>query len=143
MVRIATVDDAEQLEILNIEFNGKGETTLENIRESLLYNSREIVIVDEANGVLTGFLCIQMKKSFCYTDLMPEITEVYVRQEYRGRGIAGTMISFAEEYCRDRQPLHKFELLTGRNNTTAQAVYRRLGYNPDGEVHMVKRLKEL
>ena len=32
MVRKATVKDAEQLAILNDEFNGAGETTLENIR---------------------------------------------------------------------------------------------------------------
>ena len=35
MVRIATVQDAEQLEFLNNEFNGEGETTLDNIRSSL------------------------------------------------------------------------------------------------------------
>ena len=38
MVRIATEKDAEQLEILNNEFNGEGETTLENIRLSLADN---------------------------------------------------------------------------------------------------------
>ncbi len=31
MVRIATVSDAEQLDILNDEFNGRGETTIEKI----------------------------------------------------------------------------------------------------------------
>lgn len=38
MVRIATLQDAEQLEILNNEFNGEGETTLDNIRKSLADN---------------------------------------------------------------------------------------------------------
>ena len=35
MVRIATVDDAEQLNILNIEFNGEGETNITDIRNIL------------------------------------------------------------------------------------------------------------
>lgn len=35
MVRIATEQDAAQLQMLNNEFNGEGETTLENIRASL------------------------------------------------------------------------------------------------------------
>ncbi len=35
MVRIATVKDAEQLGILNDEFNGKGDTTIDNIRNSI------------------------------------------------------------------------------------------------------------
>lgn len=44
MVRIATEKDAEQLEILNNEFNGEGETTLENIRLSLADNKQEVIV---------------------------------------------------------------------------------------------------
>ena len=60
MVRIATVRDAEQLEILNNEFNGEGETTLDNIRNSLANNKQEVIVVDEQNGELTGFVCVQL-----------------------------------------------------------------------------------
>ena len=31
MIRLATVNDAEQLDILNDEFNGRKETTLEHL----------------------------------------------------------------------------------------------------------------
>ena len=118
MVRIATVQDAEQLEILNNEFNGEGETTLDNIRSSLANNKQEVIVVDEQNGELTGFVCVQLKKSFCYDDYMPEITEVYVKLRYRRNGIARAMITYAEEYCKSHYPLHKFELLTGDENDT-------------------------
>jgi len=74
MVRIATENDAEQLDVLNREFNGAGETTAENIRKSLMCNRQEVVIVDDENGVLTGFVSVQLKKSFCYDEYMPEIT---------------------------------------------------------------------
>lgn len=139
MVRIATVQDAAQLEILNSEFNGEGETTLENIRASLAGNKQEIVVVDETNGELTGFVCVQLKKSFCYDDYMPEITEVYVKPHYRRNGIARAMITYAEEYCKSHYPLHKFELLTGNENDGAQSVYAKLGYSEDGELHLAKR----
>ena len=139
MVRIATVQDAAQLEILNNEFNGEGETTLENIRASLADNKQEIVVVDETNGELTGFVCVQLKKSFCYDDYMPEITEVYVKPHYRRNGIARAMITYAEEYRKKRFPLHKFELLTGDENDGAQIVYAKLGYSEDGELHLAKR----
>ena len=139
MVRIATVQDAEQLEILNNEFNGEGETTLDNIKNFLANNKQEIVIVDEMNGELTGFVCVQLKKSFCYDDYMPEITEVYVKPQYRRNGIARAMITYAEEYCKCNYPLHKFELLTGVENDGAQSVYAKLGYNKDGELHLAKR----
>ena len=142
MVRTATVNDAEQLSVLNDEFNGKGETTVDNIRNSLMSNHQEIVVVDDENGVLTGFVCVQLKKSFCYDEYMPEITEVYVCPAYRKRGIAGKMIAFAENYCSKKYPLHKYELLTGNENLVAQSVYDKLGYTDDNELHLSKRIKK-
>ena len=140
MIRLATVNDAEQLRRLNEEFNGE-ETTIESIRESLRNNTREVVIVAEEDDTLVGFVCVQLKKSFCYDDYMPEITEVYVMPEYRKRGIASNMILFAEAYCSKMYPLHKYELLTGKKNVTAQTVYGKLGYTDDAEMHLVKRVK--
>ena len=140
MVRIATVVDAEQLSVLNEEFNGEGETTIENIKDSLQDNKQEVVIVDEESGVLTGFVCVQLKRSFCYDDYMPEITEVYVNPKFRKKGIASKMIGFAEEYCAKKYPLHKYELLTGTENTVAQSVYSKLGYTDDKELHLSKRI---
>ncbi len=66
MIRKATADDAEQLSVLNTEFNGDGETTIENIRNCLANNCQEVVVVDDEQGKLTGFVCVQLKKSFCY-----------------------------------------------------------------------------
>ena len=141
MVRIATVNDAEQLNILNIEFNGEGEASIDNIRDSLKDNKQEVVIVAEEDDMLVGFVCVQLKKSFCYDDYMPEITEVYVKPSYRKKGIAGEMISFAENYCSQNYPVHKYELLTGKENFVAQSVYSRLGYTDDKELHLSKRVK--
>lgn len=142
MVRKAIIHDAEQLAALNVEFNGAGETTVDNIRKSLACNHQEIVIVDDENGILTGFICVQLKKSFCYDDYMPEITEVYVRPAYRERGIASSMIAYAEDYCSRLYPLHKFELLTGTENLLAQSLYNKLGYVDDCELHLSKRMKK-
>lgn len=139
MVRIAAEQDAAQLEILSNEFNGEGETSLDNIRASLAANKQEIVVVDENNGELTGFVCVQLKKSFCYDDFMPEITEVYVKPQCRRNGVATAMITYAEEYCKSHFPLHKFELLTGAENDGARITYAKLGYCEDAEVHLAKR----
>ncbi|MBS4930524.1 MAG: GNAT family N-acetyltransferase [Clostridiales bacterium] len=139
MVRIASIDDSIQLEILNNEFNGKRETNPENIRKSLSDNKQEVVVVDEQNGLLVGFVCIQLKKSFCYDEYMPELTEVYVKKEYRNKEIAISMITFAEQYCMGKYDCHTFELLTGEDNTNAQMVYNKLGYERDREIHLTKR----
>ncbi len=141
MIRLATDNDATQLDILNCEFNGEGETSLENIIHSLKNNKQEVVVVAEADGMLVGFICVQLKKSFCYDDLMPEITEVYVKEDYRKKGIASAMITFAETYCSQNYSLHKFELLTGQENLTAQLLYNKLNYVDDKELHLSKRIK--
>ena len=56
MVRIATVNDAEQLNILNDEFNGESETSIDNIRNSLMNNKQEVVIVADEDDMLVGFV---------------------------------------------------------------------------------------
>ncbi|SHI10938.1 Acetyltransferase (GNAT) domain-containing protein [Butyrivibrio fibrisolvens DSM 3071] len=55
----------------------------------------EVVIVSQENDFLAGFACVQLKKLFCYDEYMPELTEVYVRPEYRKQGIASAMIAYA------------------------------------------------
>ena len=140
LVRIATVNDAEQLNILNNEFNGEGETSIGSIRNSLMKNKQEVVVVADEEDMLVGFVCVQLKKSFCYDDYMPEITEVYVKPTYRKRGVASEMITFAEAYCSKNYPLHKYELLTGQENFVAQSVYSKLGYVDDKELHLSKRI---
>ena len=64
MVRIANVNDAEQLYILNVEFNGENEANIESIKESLLNNKQEVVIVASEEDMLVGFVCVQLKKHF-------------------------------------------------------------------------------
>ena len=141
MTRLATYEDAKQLELLNDEFNGKGETSLENIRNSLLHNNQEFVVVEQIDDELAGFICVQLKKSFCYDEYMVEVTEVYVKEKYRRKGITKNMIKFAEEYCIKNYPVQKIELLTGKQNAVAQIVYDRLGYKDDNEIHLSKRFK--
>ena len=72
MIRLASVGDAAELELLNAEFNGRGKATAESIRTSLLTNRHEVVVVaDGESGRLAGFVCVQLKKCFAMTILCP------------------------------------------------------------------------
>ena len=85
MIRLASVGDAGELERLNAEFNGKGKTTEESIRASASYKqARDCHRCGRQRRTLAGFVCVQLKKSFCYDEYMPEITEVYVRPSIAG-----------------------------------------------------------
>ena len=139
MIRLATIDDAKQLFILNEKFNGEGETSLENIKNSILNNNQEIIVVAEHKQIIVGFVCVQIKKSFCYNENYAEISEVFVNENYRRRKFASKMIKFAEEYCIKNYLLHNFELKTGKNNTEAQSLYKTLGYSISHEILLRKR----
>ena len=123
MVRLASVGDAGELERLNAEFNGKGQDYEESIRACFLQTGARLSSLRTAteDGSPAWPAC-SAEKSFCYDEYMPEITEVYVRPEYRGRGVAREMLIFAQEYCKI-YPLDSFELLTGSDNTAAQKLY--------------------
>ncbi len=140
MIRVAKLNDAEQLEKLNDAFNGAGETSLEHIKETIKNNNQEVIIVAEENNVLVAFLCVQLKKSFCYDEYMPEITELFVAPEYRRRGISQNLMDFAVRYCKNNFPCRKIELLTGKYNTDAQNAYLKFGFHDDGEMHLSKRI---
>lgn len=140
MIRLANINDAQQLFALNEAFNGKGETSLSRIKQSISDNSQEIVVVAQEGDVLARFVCVQIKQSFCYSDVYAEITEVYVLKSYRRQKIASKMIKFAEEYCVQNYSLHNFEILTGRNNFKAKSLYKSLGYSIKKEVFLSKRI---
>ena len=60
-------------------------------------------------------------------------------EAYRRRKIASQMIAFAEAYCRTNHSIDKFELLTGKENIAAQALYGALGYRADDEMHLTRQ----
>ena len=140
MIRLARKEDAEQLLLLCNQFNGEGETSAAHIEQSLLQNQQEIAVVAEEGGVLVGFVCVQMKRSLCYHAISPEITEVFVCEAHRRKGLASKMIAFAETCCMEQSGVRRFELQTGEKNFAAQALYRSLGYYEENEVLMEKAM---
>lgn len=137
-IRLAVPEDAPQLFLLNDRFNGAGLTSAESIRDALSQSGSEVVVVAEEGGVLAGFVCLQLKKSFCYDEISAEITEVFVDEPYRRRGAARQMIQFAEKYCFEQYRVTSFSLLTGKENLPAQALYRSLSYKQEDEIMLTK-----
>lgn len=137
-IRLAAPSDAEQLLVLNNIFNGTDSASLDHIRQSLANNRQEIVAVAEVDGILAGFVCAQVKKSFCYNEHYAEISEVFVHEDYRRKKAASRIILFIEEYCMQHYELWNFELQTGGDNQGAQALYRSLGYRSEHEILLRK-----
>lgn len=124
-IRWANEDDAEILVTLNEEFNGAGLTTSEVINS--LTESNELIALAIMDNVPVGFACGQYYKSFCYRDLQGEITEMYIQETARRKGLASLLISFLEHELRLRG-VKSVKILTGRNNDSALKTYERADY---------------
>lgn len=140
LIRQAGPADAEDLHRLNELFNGPGDANPGDIRQSLADNPMESVTVAEVDGKLVGFICAQLRRSFCYARPGAELTEVFVQKEHRRRGLAQAMLLFAEECCRRSWNVSEITLLTGGDNSPAQALYEGAGYLREGEVLYKKEL---
>jgi len=135
--RRAQPSDAAGLHKLNELFNGAGSNTIPNIVEMLRTNDLEIVCVATDGEHLVGFCCSHICKSFCYPVNHAEMTELFVLDEYRMQGIGRRLLSYMEQLLVERGARH-LHILTSKNNTTAQALYRSCGYNVTSEILLDK-----
>jgi ribosomal protein S18 acetylase RimI-like enzyme len=67
------------------------------------------------------------------------ITDLFLREKFRGRGIGRRLIEFVEAYCRGRG-ITTVELQVESENRAAQAFYRRLGFTRLPRLVMSKRI---
>ncbi|WP_342422434.1 GNAT family N-acetyltransferase [Paenibacillus sp. FSL E2-0178] len=140
-VRLASLTDAEDLSRLNQEFNGGAPRPAAKIIEHLNINHNELIAVAEINGRIVGFGCAQCFSSFCYDEPYGEITELYVEEAARRKGIAIAIISCLEENFRERG-VKSIKVLTGRSNTAAIRTYEQCSYVKDDEQMLEKRLDD-
>jgi len=68
-----------------------------------------------------------------------ELTDLFVEPEARRLGVASRLVKYVEGIARERGASH-LVVLTGQNNTEAQAFYRSAGYE-EYAVAMRKSLK--
>ncbi|OZB96581.1 GNAT family N-acetyltransferase [Paenibacillus sp. XY044] len=137
-VRLASVTDAEELSRLNQAFNGGDKQPPRQIMESLRINN-ELIAVAEMMGKVVGFGCAQSFYSFCYEEPQGEITELYVEEAARRRGIAGALIFCLEENLRKRG-VKSVKVLTGNRNNAAIKTYEHCNYVIDDELMLTKRI---
>ena len=70
--------------------------------------------------------------------VMVWVEDLYIRPAYRGQGLGSRFLQWLEEQLRGDAVMLRLE--TEPENERAQALYRRLGYEPLGYLQMIKRL---
>ncbi|MDN8589513.1 GNAT family N-acetyltransferase [Paenibacillus sp. 11B] len=136
-IRWANANDAEDLLKLNDAFNGVG-TSVEEVKDSFAL-SDELIALAVINDQAVGFACAQYFKSFCYRGFQGEITEMYITEVARRRGLATLLIAFIEEELRARG-VTSVKILTGQRNEMAIKTYEKSNYARTEEVLLQKKL---
>ena len=135
IIRRAQIHDIPDILQLNDEFNGVGLSTVESMKQSLENNKNEIVFVAVCNEKAVGFICGQLYSSICYSNSMQcEITELFVKENYRNKGIASMLMEQLEhEFIKNNA--NEIVLVTGINNLKAQKFYEKCGYVHEGNAY--------
>lgn len=136
-IRWANTNDAADLVMLNDAFNGVG-MSIDEVKENLALTN-ELIALAVIDDLPVGFACAQYFKSFCYRGLQGEITELYITEDARGRGLATLLIVFLEEELRARD-VTSVKVLTGKKNKIAIKTYERSRYSREEEVLLQKKL---
>nr|WP_235549223.1 GNAT family N-acetyltransferase [Paenibacillus sp. Root444D2] len=100
-----------------------------------------MIAVAEISSKIVGFGCAQSFYSFCYEEPHGEITELYVEEVARRKGIAIAIITCLEENLRERG-VKSIKVLTGRRNNAAIKTYEHCNYVKDDEQMLKKRLED-
>lgn len=68
-----------------------------------------------------------------------ELTELFVVEAFRHRGVASALVAHAERLARAAGAAD-LRILTGRDHVAAQAFYRALEYEDEDEMLMIRHL---
>ena len=130
-IRIAGQSDAPALARLIEEFNSDHRTivvTPEQAAARLAATQGvETTIVAEVAGQIAGFACLRLVPYMSGDEPYAELTDLFVAASFRRRGVGRALIERIERIARDGGATEVI-ILTGADNTAAQALYRGMGY---------------
>lgn len=131
--RAAGTSDADTLVAMMRDFNAHERIAFDEpeVRAALAqllsndsYGLACLVLLD---GEAAGYFVLAFGFSIEFRGRDAFIDELFVKEEFRGRGLGGAALRHAEGLCRERG-IRALHLEVERENTAAQSVYRRAGF---------------
>ena len=133
-VRLAQLSDAEDIAIFNQVMAKETESkillpdiVLAGVNTLLTNPSQGFYIVAEIDSQVVGCLMITKEWSDWRNGVFWWIQSVFVKQEYRRRGIYRRMYQFIKQLANEKDDVCGFRLYVEQNNTIAQETYKELG----------------
>ncbi|MGB9754199.1 MAG: N-acetyltransferase [Roseiflexus castenholzii] len=138
-IRVATAADAQALAWLNATFNGVQMSPQRMAEQLARCSGIESALIAYHGDDAIGFACLRLIPWLCYDVMYAELTELFVVEAFRRRGVASALVARAERMARAAGAT-ELRILTGRDNVAAQAFYQTLGYEDEDEMLMIRHL---
>lgn len=141
--RVAEPSDADTLVEMMHDFNAHeriafDEPEVRAVLTQLFANdSYGLACLIHLDGEVAGYVVITFGFSVEFRGRDALIDELFVKDEFRGRGLASAALRFAEGVCRERG-IRALHLEVDRGNTRAQSVYSRAGFADRGN-HLLNK----
>lgn len=126
-ISLASVKDATAIAKLNLLFNEVDESAEAIAARMSDPNCVETVILANVDDDVVGFALVCVTPSVLYSTPHAELTELYVMEKFRQRGIASGLIAFAEQVAAQKGA-RSILVQTGDDNLPALALYKKLNY---------------
>ncbi|MGH9901239.1 MAG: GNAT family N-acetyltransferase [Pyrinomonadaceae bacterium] len=94
-----------------------------------------------SGGDVAGYVVLTFGFSLEFHGRDAFVDEIYLRESHRGKGLGKASLRFVEGVCR-REGIGALHLEVGRENTVAQAVYRKAGYRDHDRYLLTKWLRD-
>ena len=112
------------------------------LRKLLRDESLGCVWIIEQGRAFAGYIILTFNYDLEFGGFEGIVTDLFVREKYRGRGLGKTALDRVSEYCRARG-ISAIELQVEKENKEAQAFYRKLGFRKLPRIVMAKELSVL
>jgi ribosomal protein S18 acetylase RimI-like enzyme len=134
----AQLSDAGEIARLNGLFNGSSEPSEAYLPRLADPRRVDTPLLAWLDGQAVGIANLRLAPSVFYPEPYAELSELFVEEAYRRRGVGRALILYAEALAR-QAGASELAVLTDHENHAALGLYRSLGY----ERHDLALRKEL
>ena len=102
------------------------------LKDRIHHGESTILLATDTDGRVAGFTQLYPGFSSVSMGRILILNDLFIRPEYRGRGIAQKLIQSGIDFARESGTI-RLSLSTARTNSSAQALYEKLGWKKEEE----------